>query len=268
MVVAGTMPCSASSMTKLFEVLTFASDPKNDQMHVPRENKPFEGMESVSRILLPDQVYASLRDELMNGRFAPGQRIPLRAIATAMGTSTMPVREAVNRLVAIGGLQLLPNRRVCVPALSEESYIDITKAKVLIESAAAEESVRFLTDEVLDKLKDLHISMCKVTSLPHSLSNVQHYLKLNKDFHFTIYSMTPSTTLMNVIESLWLQVGPYFNLLHAEATAWRGDNYHEEILRALAARDPVWVKKAVCADLQGAATYILNNSLLSYQVDR
>ncbi|MBT1158622.1 GntR family transcriptional regulator [Aminobacter anthyllidis] len=227
---------------------------------------PFEGMGTVSKLSLPDQVYASLREELMSGRFAPGQRVPLRAIATAMGTSTMPVREAVNRLVATGALELLPNRRVSVPTLSEDRYRDLTKAKVLIESAAAEASVPFLTNEILERLRSLHVQMCEVASLPHNVANVQEYLKLNKDFHFTIYSISDSSALMNVIESLWLQVGPYFNLLHSETTGWRGNDRHKEILRALVARDPLWVRVSVRADLKGAADYILDNGLLSQQL--
>ena len=67
---------------------------------------PFAGLTGVTRQSLNQQVYESLHQALASGYFAPGQRVPLRAVASALGTSTMPVREAVNRLVAIGALAL------------------------------------------------------------------------------------------------------------------------------------------------------------------
>src|SRR5690606_18870578 len=85
----------------------------------PKEmDSAFDGVDPISRLSLPEQAFRSLRDALMAGRFAPGQPVPLRSIALAMGISTMPVREAVNRLVATGALELPPNRRFRVPVVS------------------------------------------------------------------------------------------------------------------------------------------------------
>src|SRR5690606_8055985 len=110
---------------------------------------------------LPEQVFRSLRDALMAGRFAPGQPVPLRSIALAMGIITMPVREAVNRLVATGALELPPNRRFRVPVVSPERYRDLTRAKVLIESSLAEENFDLITQKELNELESLHAQMCR-----------------------------------------------------------------------------------------------------------
>lgn len=230
--------------------------------NIEQKESPFYGVDPVSKLSLPEQVFFSLRDALMAGRFSPGQRIPLRSIATAMGTSTMPVREAVNRLVAIGALELLPNRRVSVPLISPERYQDLTKAKVLIESSVAEANFALITEKELAELETLHAEMCALKTHSRSPENVQDYLELNKRFHFTIYALCKSKTLMDIIESLWIQVGPYFNLLHDEPTSWSGNNNHQEIINAIKEGSAAKLKQAISNDLQGAAEYIVGNRFL------
>lgn len=58
---------------------------------------------------LQQRIYENLRRELIEGRFAPGQTLSLRRIASASGVSPMPVREAVKRLISEGAIELLPN---------------------------------------------------------------------------------------------------------------------------------------------------------------
>src|SRR5262249_30208271 len=61
------------------------------------------------------RVYRALARGLMAGMFKPGEAVTLRTLATRLGTSAMPVREAVSRLIAERALILLPNRSVIVP---------------------------------------------------------------------------------------------------------------------------------------------------------
>ena len=65
-----------------------------------------------------DQVYAAIRNGLVDGSFVPGRSVTLRGLAAMLGVSPMPVRAAVTRLVAEGALALTPTRRVCVPAMT------------------------------------------------------------------------------------------------------------------------------------------------------
>ena len=59
-----------------------------------------------------------LRDFLMVGGVQPGEKITLRELTSAFGTSLMPVREAVQRLAAEGALEVLPNRAIRVPLMT------------------------------------------------------------------------------------------------------------------------------------------------------
>ncbi len=82
---------------------------------------------------LEQQVYDSLRAELMGGRFLPGEKLSLRKVAVANGVSPMPAREAFKRLLSEGALQLLPNRTITVPRLFIEDFRHLMRVRAMIE---------------------------------------------------------------------------------------------------------------------------------------
>lgn len=223
----------------------------------------FEGISSVSKLSLPEQVFLSLRDALMCGRFAPGQRVPLRSIATALGTSTMPAREAVNRLVAMEALEYLPNRRVSVPILTVEKYRDLSIARSIIEPAAAERATSELTDADLQALIDMHKIMNQLLQRSDQDGNVQDYIKMDKAFFFRIYAANKSPILMSTIESFWLKTGPYLNVIVDDRNRnWFEYDSIKPVLEALLSRDKTMVKQAVFDNIQNAAKFILEHDKL------
>src|SRR5690606_26080621 len=65
-------------------------------------------------------VYRELRNAIMSGAIMPGTTVTIRALAKALGTSQMPAREALRRLVAEHALEMLPNRTVKLPVVTGE----------------------------------------------------------------------------------------------------------------------------------------------------
>jgi DNA-binding GntR family transcriptional regulator len=86
---------------------------------------------------LEQQVYESLRADLMGGRFLPGEKLSLRKVAFANGVSPMPAREAFKRLLSEGALRLHPNRTVAVPKLYIEDFRHLMHVRAMIEGYAA-----------------------------------------------------------------------------------------------------------------------------------
>ena len=76
----------------------------------------------VARETLHDRVYAELRRSLIHGVFVTGQMLRIQDLAEKLQTSTMPVREALGRLVSEQALEALPNRTVRVPVITRESW--------------------------------------------------------------------------------------------------------------------------------------------------
>ena len=68
----------------------------------------------------------------------PGQRFTLRGLAAAIGTSAMPVREAVTRLAAEQALEVLPNRAIRVPLMTRERFLELRTIRLQLECLAIE----------------------------------------------------------------------------------------------------------------------------------
>ncbi|MFY8042308.1 MAG: GntR family transcriptional regulator, partial [Rhodoferax sp.] len=100
-----------------------------------------------------DSTYATLRQWLTVGKFLPGERLKIRTIATALGTSTMPVRAALLRLAAEGALTHSPNRGVAVPHLSRAEFDDVLQNRLLLEGEAAERGALRLSPEDREALR-------------------------------------------------------------------------------------------------------------------
>ena len=99
----------------------------------------------LTRSTLNDEVYDSLKDALIQGKIAPGATMTIRSLADSFGTSMMPVREALRRLVAEHILVLLPNRSVSLPVLTTDKFEEITRIRLSLEGLAAEEATRHIS---------------------------------------------------------------------------------------------------------------------------
>jgi len=107
----------------------------------------------IVRQTLNQSVYAELRRALINGSLHSGQVLGIVELARNLGTSTMPVREALARLVAEKALEAMPNRSVRVPLISIERLDDLLRARLLIEGMAVELAAANITDWEIQRLQ-------------------------------------------------------------------------------------------------------------------
>lgn len=194
---------------------------------------PLEAFQPIVRQSVNEAVYQALRNKLMHGEYRAGQVLGIQYLADALGTSTMPVREALRRLVAQQGLEPLPNGTTRVPLITKACLSDIRRARVLIEGTVTEWAGPFLTPSVLDQLEQLAQEITQERRTPKGVASS---LEKNRIFHFTIYGAAQSPVMLAMIESLWLQSGAYLRetreLLHNEDSS---DQLHESTVNALRA---------------------------------
>jgi DNA-binding GntR family transcriptional regulator len=205
------------------------------------------GLVRVERETIQDRIYVALRDKLMRGGFEPGQGLKIAELAQAFGTSAMPVREALSRLTAERGLQGLPNRTVRVPTLSKAQLLDLKEARFAVEGLAVARAAGNMTPETLDSLREIIDSQSGLDAAHFSEASSEQ----NRAFHFTIYRQSGSTVLLPIIESLWLQFGPYLRSAteRFDGRYGRGTKYHVILLDALKARDGDAARRALEADI-------------------
>jgi len=200
------------------------------------------------RDTLQERVYRQLSDLILDGEIAPGRLVKIQALAEAFGVSAMPVREALKRLTAANALTVVSGRSIGIPPLSVERLEDLRKVRIEIESIAAEWATTNIDDDGIEALKSELSKMEAATAA----GDVKGYLRANHAFHFIVYGAAGSESLLSIIESLWLQISPYFNLLHGSGNYSASNAQHETMLNAIRAGDKSALRDAVRADINGA----------------
>jgi DNA-binding GntR family transcriptional regulator len=215
------------------------------------------GLLRIERETVQERVYAVLRNRLMCGGFEPGQKLKIAALAQALGTSAMPVREALNRLAAERAIESMPNRSVRVPALSRECLQDLMEARFAVEGLAVARAASNMTAETLASLRQLIVAQTETDAEHVSEGSAEQ----NRAFHFTIYRQSGSTVLLPIIESLWLQFGPYLRVASErfDGRDGRGTNFHVEIVEALSRGDGKSARAALESDIGRAFDLVMND---------
>lgn len=204
---------------------------------------------------LQEQLYQRIREGLLAGRLQPGQALKIRDLAAEWGTSPMPVRAALQRLVAEGALEGEQQRSVRVPSMTRERYENIFQVRLALEGLAVELATPRLTADDLATLRDCVKSMDSAIEQ----RQVQAYLNANSQFHLHLYGACGNPVLLRSIESLWLQIGPFLNRLFTEADlSLRLNDFHEDTFAAIEAGDAKAARQAMEQDLFYFARFLLN----------
>ena len=208
---------------------------------------------------LGDQVYNELKERLITGKFVPGEQLSLRKVAEQMNVSVMPVRDAVTRFITEEALDVLPNRAVKVPILTQAKFEELTMVRISIEGFAAELAAVNRSAQQLEQIKSFDEAFRYQSRL--GTTEAGRALLLNKELHFAVYRASGSPVLCSLIETLWLRAGPvinFFDLSSAQRiSSGMAERHHSELVTALIARDAKAAKEAIAADIGDASTYIL-----------
>ena len=191
-------------------------------------------------------VYQLLRNNLMCGRIGPGVPLTIRGLGELLDVSPMPVREALHRLACEGAVEVKNNRRVIVPRMTAEKFSELCDLRILLETHAAEGALPFITDadiEALVKL-DAHIDRAVERNDVDSIS------LCNQDFHRYLYCANPHQISVPLIESLWLQLGPFSRIAISKLERVYLVDRHIEAIEALQQRDRAGLRRAIEADIR------------------
>ena len=220
-------------------------------------------IQPIVHLTLSAKVYQDLRELIMSGQLQPGERLTLAGMAAALGTSAMPVREAINKLAADEALEILPNKSVRVPIMTRSRFRELVVIRRVVEGLAVETAADRITSQQLAALAALDEAFRREVALEKP--DVNQIIQINKQFHFTAYAAAQMPALSSLIEGLWLRIGPVLNLdLRNSDSVRRSDppavNAHRALLDALRAGDSAAAKAALALDIDSAAEVILAGS--------
>ena len=202
---------------------------------------------------MQEDVYRQAKELILNGELAPGQSITIQWLADAFGVSAMPVREAILRLTAERALTVVAGRSLGIPPLTRDRLADLTRTRLAIEALAVSWAVPHLDPELLARLQALIVEMDNIK--PDQQAR-RAYLRANREFHFALYRASGSDSMLGIIENLWLQISPYFNLLQERGNFVVSNRHHRALAAALTARNSAEAALAVQADISDAASVL------------
>lgn len=209
-------------------------------------------LDTLQRDTLWDRAYRALKSALLEGRFAPGERIVLREVADDLGISLTPVRDAVNRLTAEkildrGGVG--NGGGATVPLLNTDQFNQLMTVRSSLEPVATAAAARLATAGQLDAIEASLIAMKRSVSE----KRLGQYLAEHHRFHFGIYAICKMPIVQEIIESAWLRCGPTLTLALPEyIPGLKRYTFHVAALTALRDGDAERAAAAIRDDIESA----------------
>lgn len=203
---------------------------------------------------LSSQIYLRLRQQLMSARFQPGERLKIRDMASRLGTSETPVREALFQLVKDGALEMKPGYYIRVRRVNLKEYLELREIRLLLEPEAALKALPNIDDAFIEELSSMHDDLVEA----ERVKDYPRALQANYDFHFSVYRKSGMPHLIEILERLWIQVGPLMTFLYPHGhPTYAGLHQHVNVLNALKARDKKALGKAFQQDLiEGGRNFV------------
>lgn len=142
------------------------------------------------------RIAASLKDEILAGKYAPGARIRQEDIAEQYGASRSPVREALRMLEADGLVTLVANTGAWISQLSLRECEEMYQIRERVEPLLLRSSMLNLTEDDLERLATLAEQM-------EESHDVEKFLQFDREFHLLTYSGATTALLGDMVQRLW-----------------------------------------------------------------
>ena len=201
---------------------------------------------------LGDHVFENLRQAIIRGDVAPGDRLVESRIAEVLDISRTPVREAIHKLEREGLLRKLPHGGFTVVHLSREDIEETFGIRCLLESYAARLAALNHREEDLlpleEKIREFQACLAK--------GRLEELPRINTEFHNLFYALSQSPKLIKLINDLRDQIFRFRRILLKMDTRTSNED-HRNMLEAIRQRDVDRVEKLVKEHIERGKTIVL-----------
>ncbi len=196
---------------------------------------------------LRDQALAVIRQQLVAGEIRPGEIYSASAMASRLGTSNAPVREAMLTLVNQGVMEVVPNRGFRVTPLTDADLDEVYQLRLMLEVPALEELARRGDSAVVEPLR-VHAEACTQAAGDGDLTK---FLETDRDFHLGLLELLGNRRLVGLVELLRDQTRLYgLQKLSVEGRLVSASHEHFGLLDAVLAGDPDRTRRLMVEHLQ------------------
>jgi len=178
---------------------------------------------------------AALRQAILSGDVAPGQRLVEEELAGTLGVTRQSLRAALLDLTTEGLVERIPNRGARVRVISTEEAVAITECRMVLEALCAAKAAERITDEEAAQLRELAASLQTAVADRNPLK----YSELNRELHRRVGVISGQKVALGLIDRLHGQlVRHQFQLALRPGRPEVSLGEHLAILDAVAGRRP------------------------------
>ena len=195
---------------------------------------------------LRDVVFHTLRQAILKGELQPGERLMEIQLATKLGVSRTPVREAIRKLELEGLVLMIPRKGAEVADITEKSLRDVLEVRRALEELAVQLACDKITEAEIEELKKAALDFRRIARE----NDVTKTAEADVRFHDIIYMVTDNQKLITLLNNLREQMYRYrVEHLKRSETYPRLFAEHDEIIRCLEERDKEKVTAIVGAHI-------------------
>ncbi len=205
-------------------------------------------------LTLRERIVEFIKDAILTGKLAPGERVPEQEIAESFGISRTPIREAFRQLESEGFITVVPRKGAVVSAITAKDVADFYAIKSLLEGYAAKKACFKLKEKDIKRLENLneHMQRCA------ERDDVKGFFKYDDQFHDTFLKACGNDKLCALVHQLVQQ----FERLRVTALSLEGRmdvsvKQHAEIISAFKKGDAGLVEKLVMANAEMSEEFLV-----------
>jgi len=200
---------------------------------------------------LGNKIFRQLQDDILNGKYEPGDVLTETKLSEELGVSRTPIREALKQLELEGLVKTTPgSKRVIVQGITEQDIEDIYTIRMMIEGLAARWAAEKITTEEAKKLKEV-VDFEEFYTMKGG--NTGNLIKIDSKFHDLVFKASKSRPLIHILSTFHHYVqsarGASFS---TPGRAQKVFEEHKAIAQAIIDRNPDLAEKLTTQHVKNA----------------
>ena len=186
---------------------------------------------------LRSRVFQAIKEKILNGVYKENEELRENTLATELGVSRTPVREALRQLELEGLVKIVPNKGACVTGITKKDVKDIYAIRSLLEGLCAKWATEHITEAQLEDLEEI-VLLSEFHLKRGKQEKSQQVTELDGKFHEILYEASNSRILRHVLSDFhkYVRMARKASVTD-QARAEKSIEEHKNILQALKERD-------------------------------
>lgn len=205
---------------------------------------------------LRDVVFNTIREAILKGDFAPGERLMEKQLADKMGVSRTPIREAIRKLELEGLVIMIPRKGAEVASITKKDISDVLEIRAALESLAVRLACKRMSEQDLQELENV----CKDFQAATGANDVNRIIELDVKFHDLLFRCSYNDKLIQMLNNLIEQIYRFrVEYIYKMNDYSELAKEHQQIVQSLRDKKPEQASELAVSHIQNQELSILRH---------